>query len=116
MLMTIKKASRPGRAAVKVSDIGKSLHVAMPSVTQLVKSLEAGGYVVRERDEKDRRVVRVILTAKGETAMRKAKARFHRIFEDLAEYLGDKDSVKLAELLTKVSSFFDTWNQREFTN
>ena len=60
-----------------VSDIASALSVAPPSVTVAVKKLEKKGYVTRERDEVDGRVVNVRLTFDG-IRVNKVHRRFHR--------------------------------------
>lgn len=87
---------------VKVSELSASLEVAPPTVTQLVNGLVANGFVERSTDPNDRRAVRLSLTDKGRRALRKATDAFANDFRGLVEYLGEEDSAKLADLLSKV--------------
>ncbi len=49
--------------------------VAPPSITKSVAKLEAGGYLKREPDPADRRVVRVRITASGSSLLDESRKR-----------------------------------------
>jgi len=116
MLFCIKKASAPGchpmrpdegrPHELKVSDISRMLHVTSPSVTQLLKGLEANGLVQRHSDPADRRSVGITLTPKGEEVTQVAAEAFNNSFRGLMEYLGEDDSNQLANLLFKASHYY----------
>ena len=48
-----------------VGELGQSLHLDSNTITPLLKRLEAAGLVVRTRDPRDERVVRVALSERG---------------------------------------------------
>lgn len=106
-LYCIKKNTCLDSPGIKVSEISDFLRVTSPSVTQLVNSLEAQGLVERSIDTKDRRVVRVRTTEKGERILEKAARALHGMFEGLIEYLGEENTNCLAELLLQVLAYFD---------
>ncbi len=91
---------------MKVSELSNTLNVASPTITQQINNLETHGYVERSIDKEDRRVVRIKLTEKGLQAQRKAAEAFLVTVNGLVEYLGEEDTEKLAELMTKVSYYF----------
>jgi DNA-binding MarR family transcriptional regulator len=47
------------------SEIGVRMGISKPNVTSLIDKLIDQGYVQRRHDEKDRRVIHIVLTAKG---------------------------------------------------
>lgn len=57
---------------ISVKQLGKRLYLDSGTLTPLLKSLEAKGYVTRTRCESDERVVLVRLTAEGSTLQDKA--------------------------------------------
>ena len=48
-----------------MSDLGKGMYLKPSTITGLIDALEQRGYVVRARDQEDRRVVKIQLTPKG---------------------------------------------------
>lgn len=107
VLLNIKKTVKPKSPGVKVSDISHSLQVAAPTITQLINSLEADGFVERTMDKADRRAVRVNITTKGEGAIDEASKSFSVFFNGLVEHLGEVKSNELAELLSEVFVYFN---------
>jgi DNA-binding MarR family transcriptional regulator len=71
---------------LSMSDIGKCLSMPKPHVTVIVDKLIEEGYVERQSDPKDRRIVNILLTAKG-------LADFERIKKAIAENLKVKLSL-----------------------
>jgi DNA-binding MarR family transcriptional regulator len=107
VLFCIKKTVHPESHGIKVSDISKALRVAPPTITQLINSLEANGYVERTMDKADRRAVRVKITERGEGTIAQAADAFFESFNGLVEYLGENKSKELAELLSKAFGYFE---------
>jgi len=105
VLWHVMSTTQPG-CGIKVSDISNHLNVAPPTVTQQINNLEANGYVQRSMDKEDRRAVRVTLTAKGEQALKEAHDALMASLTGLVEYLGEEDSEKLADLMSRVSTYF----------
>jgi len=54
-----------GDKRMKPSDLVEILETTAAAVTTLLDRMEKGGLVIRERDEKDRRLVWITVTAKG---------------------------------------------------
>ena len=92
---------------MKVSEISKMLHVTSPSVTQLLKGLEASGLIERNIDLVDRRAVGIKLTERGEEIVRTAKEGFIRSLGGLIAYMGEEEINQLADLLMKMFHYFD---------
>jgi DNA-binding MarR family transcriptional regulator len=106
VLFIIKEHTKADAREMKVSEISKLLHVTSPSVTQLLKGLEADGLVERHIDPADRRAVGIVLTEKGRIVTGKAEEIFAASFRGLADYLGEEESSQLAELLTRAVHYF----------
>lgn len=106
VLFCIKKGVRSDTSEVTVSEISKRLHVTSPTVTQLIKGLEANGLLERRIDATDRRVVGITLTKKGEMVTQQAAEAFSASMSGLIEYLGEEESDQLAELLFKALRYY----------
>jgi MarR family transcriptional regulator, organic hydroperoxide resistance regulator len=59
---------------LSVKALGERLQLDSGTLTPLLKKLERAGQVVRARDDRDARVVRVSLTAAGKALRKKAQA------------------------------------------
>jgi DNA-binding MarR family transcriptional regulator len=106
VLFCIRKGVKPDGSDIKVSEISKLLHVTSPTVTQLLKGLEASGLIERNIDPADRRAVGITLTEKGKMVTQQAADAFLASFQGLTEYLGEEQSNQLAELLLRASRYF----------
>ena len=106
VLFIIKNGAKSESREMKVSDISKLMHVTSPTITQLLKGLEANGLVERHPDPTDRRAVGLALTARGEEVTQKAEKAFLTSFHGLTDYLGEEQSNQLTELLFKASRYF----------
>ena len=92
-----------------MSAIAKQLHVTTGTLTISMNSLVKKGYVKRERSERDRRVVYIMLTAKGKMAYRH-HAEFHRkMTEALVEGLDPEETKLLVRALTNLKNFFENY-------
>jgi DNA-binding MarR family transcriptional regulator len=74
---------------LKVSELAHGLSLTPPAVTGITDQLFSAGYIEKERAEKDRRVVYISLTSKGETMIEEIqtsqKEMLHHYFDVLAE-------------------------------
>src|SRR5918911_3035334 len=68
-----------------LGELAAAEHVRPPTMTRIVRALEEDGYVRRESDPADGRVVRLHATPKGERVMWRGRER--RV-ENLAKLLG----------------------------
>lgn len=73
---TLAAIGRNGKPPM--GDVAERLSVTMGTLSVSVKKLQARGYVQRENDENDRRLVLVSLTDKGKKA-----ERLHKYFHDV---------------------------------
>ena len=96
-----------------MSAIAKQLRVTTGTLTISMNSLVKKGYVKRERSEQDRRVVYIMLTAKGKLAY-KHHAEFHRkMTEALVEGLDPEESKLLVRALTNLKNFFEEYAKEQ---
>lgn len=105
-LFVIRHVTRAEEREIKVSEISKLMHVTSPTITQLLKGLEANGLIERRLDPTDRRVVGILLTERGEEVARKAEETQLHFLRGLIDYMGEEQSDELASLLSKASRYF----------
>jgi len=95
-----------------MSETAASLGITTGTLTVAVDRLVRKGYVERQRDTSDRRVVRVRLTRKGKLAFRMHN-KFHKLLVDrIVEPLDDAGRDQLLRLLRQVAGFIGDQYQR----
>ncbi len=95
---------------VKTSELSSKLQVTPAAVTHIINSLEAGGFVERNQEPKDRRIVLVRPTEKGEQVVMLAKEKMSKNFQEMVDFLGVEDSKELTRLLSSIYEYFDKKN------
>lgn len=109
VLLNIKYISQEKDCKITVSQISKSLSIASPTATELVKSLTDKGYLERHVNENDKRIVEIIITNSGKKKINEISKYFDALFSGLVERLGKEQSELLIELLGKVNIYFNEW-------
>ena len=92
---------------VRVSDISEMLDVTRPGITAVVRELTRMGYVVKERDEKDARVVYVTLTAAGDALWHRYVLDYHEHLTGVLAEFGDEGARQLADTLARVKHLIE---------
>jgi DNA-binding MarR family transcriptional regulator len=105
-------------AGLALGDLSRKMYLHPSTVTGVIDRLESKGYVVRDRDSADRRVVKVSLTRKGQALVAKAPNPIQgKMIYGLMKLSEDELSIiyesvkRLAEIAeaenVKVTFFFD---------
>ncbi|MGB1258285.1 MAG: MarR family winged helix-turn-helix transcriptional regulator [Thiolinea sp.] len=81
------------------SEIGKRLYTRVPDVTRLLDRLAERGWLIRERDEKNRRVVRSRLTEIGVELVESAHTSLRQLEKDQLAHMSETDQTTLQRLL-----------------
>ena len=82
---------------ITVSELAEAEQVSTPTISRLIKDLEAAGLVKRRRDRLDRRVQQVRATSKGKQLLHKGRRRRVKMLaRDLAG-LSKRERSTLAE-------------------
>lgn len=84
------------------AELAEQAEIEQPSLVRHVDNLEQQGWVVRKRDQRDRRINRVHLTAKGETLMEEAWKHGLALREMYTRGLSETEIQQLHALLSKV--------------
>jgi DNA-binding MarR family transcriptional regulator len=88
----------------QVSEVAAELGVTLSAATGLVDRMVKAKWVLRDRDQKDRRVVWVNVTPEGETVLRAAEARRRAALSRLVEDLPEDELAKLCDILEHLGS------------
>ncbi|HYF95965.1 MAG TPA: MarR family transcriptional regulator [Symbiobacteriaceae bacterium] len=85
----------------QVSEVAAHLNVTLSAATGLVDRLVKAKLVTRDRDQKDRRVVWVKVTAEGEQAVVAAEERRRVALSQLVAHLPEEDLSTLCAILER---------------
>ena len=87
----------------QMSEIAEYFHIELPSATSLLNKLVTLQLVKRQADEKDRRMVRVVLTEAGNDILKKAMEEKLTHIEHMLSYLTESEQQELLRLLEKLN-------------
>lgn len=85
--------------SVSMRDIANHFSIELPSATSLLNKLHSVELVERQQDEKDRRIVRIALTAKGESLLKEAMEQRTKKISHMLSSLSQKDQDDLLRIL-----------------
>ena len=89
---------------INVKELGKYLFLDSGTLTPVLKKLEQKGYVARERDSSDERVLNIAVTEKGEALKETAVEIPAKIGSCIP--LEEQDAVQLFQILHKMLDIF----------
>jgi len=87
---------------MSVSEISRRLGIAKPNITPLVDRLFESGYVDRQHDENDRRVVNIVLLPAGEEKLSAIRATISRQIQGQVENISISEFRELNESLSSI--------------
>lgn len=93
-------AQRP----LTMGQLAEELSISLPSTTSLVNRLAWHGWVERQADPEDRRVIRLSLMPTGMAVLKKAKERRYRKLKFLLDAMTDEDVEALERIFRNVQS------------
>lgn len=73
-----------------------------PTVTNMVKSLEQNGFIIRKRDEQDGRVMRIHLTDKGKEIEKPVDFKWKQQQEKLLNGISPEERLVLRDLMKRM--------------
>ena len=100
VLVQLEEAERP----LPMNELASRILASKSGLTRVIDRMEEAGLVRRERPDRDRRVIEVVLTEQGSAALQAARVVHRRgIYEHFAQLLDDRGVASLARELDKVS-------------
>ncbi len=91
---------RHGR--LTMGELGDLMYLASSTLTDLVDRMEKNRYVERERDEKDRRVIRLRVTRAGEEVYNAVMAKRREYLSGVLERMSPAEIMRLDEALQQI--------------
>ena len=98
---------------MRVTELAKQEGVTQPAVTLLVNRLEDRGWVTREADPADRRVVLVTVSAAGAEVSARARAQYRALVHQEMAPLADDEVATLARAIEILDRLIERLKERE---
>jgi DNA-binding MarR family transcriptional regulator len=92
------------RDGVPQRDLAETMHVAPPTLSRMLRSMERAGLVERRADEADQRLTRVYLSDAGRVLAARARAALADHIPAAMAALSREERVELARLLEKLNA------------
>ena len=89
--------------ALNLKEISVGLGIIKQQLTNIISDLEAGGYLMKEPDPKDRRAVLISLTSLGKEIEEKKWVKIYQKFNENLTKLNDEEKIDLKYALHKVN-------------
>jgi len=97
---------------VTMSDIAQYFHIELPSATSLLNKLYEQKLVDRLSDDKDRRLVIIVLTDIGRTLVEQAMSQRRKKLEKTLSYLSEKEKNDLLGIFKTLNDRLQTQNEK----
>ena len=91
---------RDGRISQK--ELAQKLNESAPSITSMIQKMEKSGYIVRNVDEKDQRMMRLDLTEKGQACIEHVKAIAEKMDEIAFTGISPEEKMLLRRILFQI--------------
>lgn len=76
-------------------------------VANILKSMEEKGYIVRKKDNNDKRKVLVYITEEGKKWHNENKKMVEEEVDNILKYIGENDTKELIRILNKITDYND---------
>ncbi len=86
----------------KMGDIAKFLSVTTAAITGIVDRLVRDGYVLRVSDPRDRRIIRIGLTAKGDKTAKNMLEKRRQVSINMFGMISQKEREEYLKILTTI--------------
>lgn len=88
--------------ASKMTDLARIMHVTTPNMTGLVERLVRDGYCLRAYERRDRRVIRIKLTAKGSNLLSRICGQRRRMLIDIFSQISGRERRSYLDILMHI--------------
>jgi MarR family transcriptional regulator, organic hydroperoxide resistance regulator len=102
-----------GKNGVPSGDLSEKLDLTTPRVASALNSLAKKGYIERNRDENDKRMVIVSITESGKSYMLEEYNNLISMMQQTLEKLGEKDALEFIRIIKRIKEITNEMNEQE---
>ncbi|WP_255266652.1 MarR family winged helix-turn-helix transcriptional regulator [Bacillus cereus] len=95
---------------VAISELAKKINISKQQMTPIVQKLEDRGYIVKVRDENDKRSFKVMLAKAGEEIVTSRWTELYHLFCHKLDQLNEEDQIDLEYALYKMNRILEKLN------
>ncbi|WP_394555283.1 MarR family transcriptional regulator (plasmid) [Priestia aryabhattai] len=88
----------------KVTELADKMDITPSAITSLTEKLINSGFIVRERCDEDRRIVRLVITSLGKSFLTKIVSRRNKMIRSLHSNLSVEETDMLIKIYQKLAS------------
>ncbi len=106
VVMARVQALQP-QSCLNAAELADRLCVSRPAVSQMLRSLEGKGYIVRQPNPADRRRITVVSTNEGSLALRQAQRRYNTAVNHVLGAMTPEELTTLIHLMNRLTSVYN---------
>lgn len=91
-----------GSNGLRQEQLAEQLDIGKAAASRVIDSLEAKGYVMRMREDEDKRAYRILLTDTAYTAEESIKAVYDNLYALVRKGIADEDVLHVGHLLSRI--------------
>ncbi len=103
------------KGSLTQKELADEFLVAPPTMTDTIQRLEKAGYIKRQPDKNDARVMRVCLTPKGDEIRQKTSSHFQSVAAGLLDDFSPEEKERLLLLLCRITENLERMRQNDKT-
>jgi DNA-binding MarR family transcriptional regulator/flavodoxin len=103
LMREIAVTSASSNSNTTLSDIREYLSITKAAVSQILRSLENKGLIIRDVDKNDRRNLIITITPEGQEMLRIKDEEFNERFNKITNALGESDITQMIEIINRMS-------------
>lgn len=90
--------------------IAATMQMSASSVTQFIDSLDQRGYIKREHDEQDRRIIYISLSKKGQAKINQLEEKRKEYFREFTKNLTNEELVTMVAVQRKMARQLEAYH------
>ena len=101
------------RKSISQKELARELNMTAPSITSAIQKMEREGYITREPDKSDQRVMRLTLAERGKSCIQSVKDVGKRMDEIILGVMSLEEQLLFRRLMLQVKDNLENYERKE---
>ncbi len=101
------------RKSISQKELARELNMTAPSITSAIQKMEREGYITREPDKSDQRVMRLTLAERGRSCIQSVKDVGKRMDEIILGGMSLEEQLLFRRLMLQVKDNLENYERKE---